>query len=77
MTPELRSVALRYQTANLAPEITKIDVPDVTRSDGATRQTRLTLRWDVTDPNGDDLNSHLARPQGGLARLGPARGATR
>ena len=29
VTPELRSVALRYQTANLPPEITKIDVPDV------------------------------------------------
>lgn len=55
VTPELRSVFLRYQTANLPPEITKVDVPDVGASDGATRQTRLTLRWNVTDPNGDDL----------------------
>ena len=59
VTPELRSVSLRYQTANLPPEITKIDVPDVSASDGTTRQTRLTLRWDVTDPNGDDLNHTL------------------
>jgi hypothetical protein len=58
-TPELRSVALRYQTANLAPEITRLDVPDIGASDGATRQTKLTLRWDVTDPNGDDLNYTL------------------
>ncbi|MBV8314506.1 MAG: hypothetical protein JOZ53_06175 [Planctomycetaceae bacterium] len=59
VTPELRSVSLRYQTANLPPEITKIDVPDVSASEGTTRQTRLTLRWDVTDPNGDDLNHTL------------------
>jgi hypothetical protein len=59
VTPELRSVALRYQTANLPPEITRIDVPDVSTADGTARQARLTLRWDVTDPNGDDLNYTL------------------
>jgi hypothetical protein len=59
VTPELRSVTLRYQTANLAPEITRLEVPDISASDGATRQTRLTLRWDVSDPNGDDLNYTL------------------
>jgi hypothetical protein len=59
VSPELRSVALSYQTANLPPEINKIDVPDIAAADGVTRQTRLTLRWDVTDPNGDDLNYTL------------------
>jgi hypothetical protein len=54
-TPELRSVAVRYQTANLPPEIAKIDVPDLSEADGATRQTKLSLRWDVSDPNGDDM----------------------
>lgn len=58
-TPELRSLSLRYQTANLPPEITKVDVPDVSSGDGTTRQTKLTLRWDVTDPNGDDLSYTL------------------
>src|SRR5262249_11383344 len=29
VTPELFSVSLRYQSANLAPEITKLEVPDV------------------------------------------------
>src|SRR5439155_3836541 len=29
-------------------------------SDGAVRQTRLNLRWDVTDPNDDDLNFLLS-----------------
>src|SRR5262249_42708258 len=59
VTPELRSVFLRYQTANLPPEITKIDVPDVSVADGTTRQTKLSLRWNVSDPNGDDLNYTL------------------
>jgi hypothetical protein len=55
-TPELRSVALSYRTSNLAPEITRVDVPDLSLSDGAVRQTRLNIRWEVTDPNEDDLS---------------------
>jgi hypothetical protein len=58
-TPELRSLSIRYQTANLPPEIAKVDVPDVGAADGATRQTRLALRWEATDPNGDDLSYTL------------------
>jgi hypothetical protein len=58
-SPELKSISLRYQTANLPPEITRLDVPDLTALDGATRQTRLTFRWDVNDPNDDDLNYTL------------------
>jgi hypothetical protein len=54
-TPELRSLSIRYQTTNLPPEIARIDVPDVGAADGATRQARMTLRWEATDPNGDDL----------------------
>ncbi|HEV3164959.1 MAG TPA: hypothetical protein VGZ22_13095, partial [Isosphaeraceae bacterium] len=59
VSPDLRSVAIRYQTANLPPEINKIDVPDLSEADGATRQTKLNLRWDVSDPNGDDLEYTL------------------
>jgi hypothetical protein len=54
-TPELTSIALAYRSSNLPPEISKLDVPDVGRADGAARQTRLNLRWDVSDPNDDDL----------------------
>ncbi len=54
-TPELRSVALSYRTGNLAPELTRVDVPDLSIADGAVRQTRLNIRWEVTDPNEDDL----------------------
>jgi hypothetical protein len=53
--PELRSVALSFRTSNLAPEIARLDVPDVSAADGAARQTRLNLRWDASDPNDDDL----------------------
>jgi hypothetical protein len=55
-TPELRSIALSFRTSNLAPEITRLDVPDVSAADGAARQTRLNLRWESVDPNDDDLN---------------------
>ena len=54
-TPELRSIALSYRTANLAPEITRLDVPDLSAADGTVHQTRLNLRWDASDPNEDDL----------------------
>ena len=54
-TPELRSIALSYRTANLAPEITRLDVPDLSAADGAVHQTRLNLRWEASDPNDDDL----------------------
>jgi hypothetical protein len=59
VSPELHSVALRYQSANLPPEVARLDVPDVSALDGATRQTRMTIRWDVHDPNDDDLNFTL------------------
>ncbi len=58
-TPELRSVALSYRTANLAPEITRLDIPDVSGGDGAAKQARLNIRWDATDPNEDDMNFTL------------------
>jgi hypothetical protein len=54
-TPELRSVALSFRTSNLAPEIARVDVPDLSAADGAVRQTRLNLRWEATDPNDDDV----------------------
>ncbi|WP_422927036.1 hypothetical protein [Singulisphaera sp. PoT] len=59
VTPEVRSVVIRYQTVNLPPEVSKVDVPDVSILDGTTRQTKLTLRWDVSDPNGDELEYAL------------------
>src|SRR5262249_54780182 len=58
-TPELRSVSLSYRTGNLAPEITRLEVPDLSAADGAVRQSRLNVRWDSSDPNDDDLRFSL------------------
>jgi hypothetical protein len=58
-SPELRSVSLSYRTANLAPEISRLDIPDLSAADGAAKQTRLNIRWEATDPNEDDLNYTL------------------
>ncbi|MGO9598465.1 MAG: hypothetical protein ACLP7Q_10800 [Isosphaeraceae bacterium] len=55
-SPELLSVALSMRSSNLPPEISKLDVPDLSTADGTTHQTRLNLRWDVSDPNDDELN---------------------
>jgi hypothetical protein len=64
-TPDLRTVSLSYRTANLAPEIAKIDVPDLSAADGAARQTKLNIRWDTSDPNDDELSYVLkARKEG-------------
>jgi WD40 repeat protein len=64
-TPDLRSVSLSYRTSNLAPEISRLDVPDLSTADGAARQTRLNLRWDANDPNDDELSFTLkARKDG-------------
>jgi hypothetical protein len=58
-TPDLRSVSVNYRTANLAPEIARLDVPDLSAADGAARQTRLNIRWEAGDPNDDELNFTL------------------
>jgi hypothetical protein len=70
-TPELRSVSLSFRTANLAPEIKSLDVPDLSSADGAARQSKLNLRWVATDPNEDDLRFSLeARKEGWPAWIG-------
>ena len=61
-TPELRSLTLRYQTANLPPEIARRGrARHVQFLDDGLRpaEARLTLRWEATDPNGDDLSYTL------------------
>ena len=50
---------MNYRTANLAPEISRVDVPDLSAGDGAARQTRLNIRWDAADPNDDELSYTL------------------
>jgi hypothetical protein len=54
-TPALRTLSLRFQTANLPPEISKLEAPDLASGDGGTKQAKLNFRWEASDPNGDDL----------------------
>ncbi len=54
-TPELSSVSLSFRSGNLPPEISRLEIPDVSTADGTSRQTRLNVRWDVSDPNDDEL----------------------
>lgn len=57
-TPALTGIALRYQTANLAPEVATVEVPDL---DAVTLESakRLKLRWTATDGNEDELTYSL------------------
>ena len=49
-------MSLSYRSTNLPPEINKLETPDVSTADGTSRQTKLNIRWEVSDPNADDLN---------------------
>ena len=53
-SPDLRSVSVAYRSTNLHPEIAKLEIPDV--SDGAAKQGKINIRWEVTDPNDDEMN---------------------
>lgn len=59
VTPVVRSVAVRYQTANQPPQITKLTVPHVEEGDGKKLVDKLKLAWGASDPNQDDLNYRL------------------
>jgi hypothetical protein len=60
VSPEVTAVTLAYRTLNLAPEIGSITIPDVAAGDGATRRTKLELKWEASDPNDDPLVYTLA-----------------
>ena len=56
------------------PEVSKIDVPDLAEGDGATRQAKLSIRWDAGDPNGDDLSFDVfIRKEGWPAWIGVSK----
>jgi hypothetical protein len=55
-SPELTSVALSYRSSNLPPEIARLEVPDLSTADGAAKQAKMSLRWEASDPNDDELN---------------------
>ncbi len=60
LTPVVRSVAVRYLTANQPPQITKFTVPHVEEGDGKKVVDKLKLTWAANDPNQDDLAYRLS-----------------
>lgn len=54
ITPAVRSLALRYMTTNLAPEIGSIEVPDLDAVN-LENPKKLKLKWTATDANEDEL----------------------
>lgn len=58
VTPSVQSVTLRYMTANQAPEITNIEVPDLDAVN-LDNPKKLKIKWTATDPNEDELTYSL------------------
>jgi hypothetical protein len=54
-SPALHSLAVRYATTNLAPEVTSVEVPDLDAS-ALENSKKLKLKWAATDPNDDELS---------------------
>lgn len=64
-TPTVRMVSARYQTANQPPRLEKLVVPHMEEGDGKSTIERVKLKWEGSDPNGDELIYRLTyRKQG-------------
>jgi outer membrane protein assembly factor BamB len=57
-TPVLRGLTIRYATANQAPEVTKVEVPDL-NAVNLDNPKRLKFKWAATDANEDELTYAL------------------
>jgi hypothetical protein len=53
-TPAVRAVSLRYATTNQAPEVTRVEVPDL-NAVNLENPKKLKFKWAATDANEDDL----------------------
>lgn len=58
VSPVVKSLTIRYAMVNQAPELTKIEVPDVTAS-ASENAKKLKLKWTATDANEDELRYQL------------------
>jgi hypothetical protein len=54
VSPAVRGVTLRYMTTNQAPEVTKLEVPDLNATN-LDNPKKLKFKWAATDANEDDL----------------------
>jgi hypothetical protein len=58
LSPSVRGLTLRYQTTNLAPEVTKVEAPDLNAVNLDTPK-KLKFKWSAVDANEDDLTYAL------------------
>jgi hypothetical protein len=58
VTPALRTISLRYATANQAPEVLKVETPDL-NAVNQENPRRLKFQWKAQDANEDDLTYSL------------------
>jgi hypothetical protein len=57
-SPTLRALTLRYATTNQAPEVTKVEVPDL-NAVNLDNPKKLKFKWAATDANEDELTYAL------------------
>jgi hypothetical protein len=57
-TPAVRAVTLRYMTTNQAPEITKIETPNL-NAVNLDNPKKLHFKWSAVDANEDDLSYRI------------------
>jgi hypothetical protein len=57
-TPAVHGVTLRYSTTNEAPEVTRVEVPDLDAAN-LDNPKKLKFRWSSTDVNEDELTYSL------------------
>jgi sugar lactone lactonase YvrE len=57
-SPSLKSLTLRYANVNQAPELTKVEVPDLSAA-SAEGAKKLKFKWSATDANEDELRYAL------------------
>lgn len=63
-TPSFQGLTLRYLPTNHAPEVSKIEVPDMDGKDQE-KPEKISIKWRATDPNEDELTfSVYARKEG-------------
>jgi hypothetical protein len=64
VTPTLRSISLRYQNTNQAPELLKVEAPDL-NAINLDNPKKLHFKWTAQDANEDDLSySVFVRKEG-------------
>ena len=57
-SPSVRSVTIRHATVNQAPEVTKVEVPDLSANTAKTSK-KMEFKWSATDANEDELRYSL------------------